>query len=71
MQLYMLEESQTSPAFWLSFTVSWTTRAMGCCEGKLPNPDDFLAAHHPRPVGPFLTCDLALFGVTKTEKKQL
>lgn len=33
---------------------------MGCCEGKLPSPDDFLAAHHPRPVGPFLACTLAV-----------
>lgn len=31
-------------------------RRMGCCEGKLPNPDDFLAAQSPRPVGPFLEC---------------
>jgi len=29
---------------------------MGCCEGKLPNADDFLAAQSPRPVGPFLAC---------------
>eukprot|EP00438_Fugacium_kawagutii_P024475 Skav217930 [mRNA] locus=scaffold2633:222154:224093:- [translate_table: standard] len=46
-----------SAAFWLGFTVLKTDRpTMGCCEGKLPSPDDFLAAQHPRPVGPFLSC---------------
>jgi len=44
-------------AFWLSFTGAVKRqRRMGCCEGKLPNPDDFLAAQSPRPVGPFLEC---------------
>ncbi|CAJ1326818.1 unnamed protein product [Effrenium voratum] len=29
---------------------------MGCCEGKLPHPDDFLAPHTPRGGLPFLRC---------------
>ena len=29
---------------------------MGCCEGKLPNASEYLAAQVPRLCGPFLGC---------------